>query len=363
MTPANDERPLISPEEFLAWRSPRLGSSNPTVLTNPWWAWLVHNRLNAYGANKTFDGPSPFSAGPGWCFDRFGQTETHLPGGQMVYIGGEHEDYYDPDFFIYNDVVVKQPDGSVEILGYPSEVFPPTDFHTATLLPGRILLIGCLGYPSQRRLGETPVFQLTLDGWRMEAIATSGDGPAWIHKHTAVLAEEGTKLVISGGQVGRGDEKSFWENIDDWELDLASWQWTRLTRKSWQRLTLFRKDRKRHHLWDIRHAQWMRDVRWADDLAKTMQRLVTETGHSPDLDLVSRLYTLDASVSALPEGEEHNVFRVSMDGVVVRFTEDGFSVQVMVEGQLAPGRLDALQASLLEKLAALEGCEWEVEAP
>jgi hypothetical protein len=59
---------------------------------------------------------------------------------------GEHEDHYDPDFFIHNDVVVRTPDGEVAIYGYPTEVFLPTDFHTATLLPASIVLIGSLGY-------------------------------------------------------------------------------------------------------------------------------------------------------------------------------------------------------------------------
>ena len=33
----------------------------------------------------------------------------------MICIGGEHEDYYDPDFCIYNDDDVLDLDGSIEI--------------------------------------------------------------------------------------------------------------------------------------------------------------------------------------------------------------------------------------------------------
>ena len=74
----------------------------------------------------------------------------------MICIAGEHEDYYDPDFCIYNDVVVLGLDGSVEIYGYPKDVFPPTDFHTATLVGDRVIVIGRLGYmgsdiPARRR--------------------------------------------------------------------------------------------------------------------------------------------------------------------------------------------------------------------
>ena len=72
-------------------------------------------------------GDSAFDSGPGWCFERFGQSSNELPDGWVVLIAGEHEDYYDPDFFIYNDVVVKHLDGRIDIYGYPRELFPPTD--------------------------------------------------------------------------------------------------------------------------------------------------------------------------------------------------------------------------------------------
>ena len=45
--------------------------------------------------------------GPYWSWDRFGRTSTTLPDGRIVHIAGEHEDYYDNDFCIYNDVVVE----------------------------------------------------------------------------------------------------------------------------------------------------------------------------------------------------------------------------------------------------------------
>ena len=90
--------------------------------------------MTGYVANKHFGGPSSLDAGPVWCAQRFGQTVTLLPDGRAVQIAGEHEDHYDPDFTIYNDVFVHEPDGTIRIFGYPEAVFPPTDFHTATLV-------------------------------------------------------------------------------------------------------------------------------------------------------------------------------------------------------------------------------------
>jgi len=34
---------------------------------------------------------------------------------------------------------------NLKIYGYPKGVFPPTDFHTVTLVGHKIIVIGCLG--------------------------------------------------------------------------------------------------------------------------------------------------------------------------------------------------------------------------
>src|SRR6218665_1828771 len=88
----------LSREEFLAWRAPRDVQAGPQSLDNPTWHWLVRTRLSAYGGNHHFKGPSSREAGPAWCFDRFGMSQTALPDGRVVYVAGEHEDHYDPDF-------------------------------------------------------------------------------------------------------------------------------------------------------------------------------------------------------------------------------------------------------------------------
>ena len=138
--------PAVTADLFREWRTPRFGRANPERMNNPVWEWLIRSRLDAYSATQKLSGSSALEDGPGWCFNRFGQSSTKLPDGRTVLIAGEHEDHYDPDFNIYNDVVVRHPDGKVDIFGYPVEVFPPTDFHTATLVGSRIIIVGCLGY-------------------------------------------------------------------------------------------------------------------------------------------------------------------------------------------------------------------------
>jgi hypothetical protein len=211
--------PAVTRKLFREWRSPRFGRFNPERMNNPVWEWIIRCQLSAYGVSQRLKGPSAFNAGPGWCFQRFGQSSTSLPDGRVVLIGGEHEDSYDPDFYIYNDTVVRHPDGRLEIFGYPKRVLPPTDSHSATLVGSRIILVGCLGYPEERKAGTTPVFSLDLNTFAITPVATSGSAPGWIHAHTAVLSDDGASILVRGGKLDRGPkDASLVENLDDSRL-------------------------------------------------------------------------------------------------------------------------------------------------
>ena len=146
-----------------------------------------------------YEGALRFGAGseqvtrPVWCAQRFGQSMTFLPDGRIVQIAGEHEDHYDPDFCIYNDVFVHGVDGSIAIYGYPESVFPPTDFHTATLVGGSVYVIGSLGYQGTRRFGETPVYRLDVRTFAIERLGPTGEAPGWIfggHRATETSPRE-----------------------------------------------------------------------------------------------------------------------------------------------------------------------------
>ncbi len=351
----------VTPELFLRWRSPRDGAANPEVQTNPVWQWLVRARISAYQANARFAGPSAFDAGPGWCCMRFGQSCTRLPDGRLVRIAGEHEDHYDPDFHIYNDVIVRSPDGSVAIFGYPSAVFPPTDFHSATLVGDRIVVIGCLGHPEQRQPGSTPVFAFDTRTWACSAVPTCGSPPGWIHRHTARLEPDGRHLVVAGGMLDCAVGEPFVENVDDWRLDLTDGRWTKLTARPWQQWRFSRSDRRWHHLFDLRTACWLRRVGDRSDFAaRVTARLTEELGVAPDLDLAEQLYRPSVPCEAVQGGDEdeHEVVRVRVAGVTLRFVEDSSSVRLVAEGLLDGGLMAAVVEEFRDKLARLERCEW-----
>ena len=255
--------PAVTPDLFRQWRTPRFGRRNPERMNNPVWEWLIKSRLSAYAANQKFNDSSALDAGPGWCFDRFGQSSTTLPDGRTILIAGEHEDYYDRDFNIFNDLVIRHPDGEIDIYGYPVEAFPPTDFHSATLTGNNIIIIGNLGYPEQRKPGKTQVLILNLATLSISSVQTCGSSPGWIHGHKATLGGSEDSILVRGGKIDPGGENaSLVENIDDWRLRVAGWRWERLTERLWQRWELVGTGRRRNHLWEIQQAVWSRNAGW-----------------------------------------------------------------------------------------------------
>jgi hypothetical protein len=167
---------------------------------------------------------------PIWCFSRFGMTLTRLPDGRALFIAGEHEDFYDPDFCIYNDVIVINPELQVTIYGYPAEVFPATDFHTATLVgEAAVYLIGSLGYPEERRPGETPVYRLDTTTMQIDPVATTGAHPGWISRHRAEHDAAHNAIKVTGGQIftGKRGDRSLRDNRRSYRLNLSTMEWSR----------------------------------------------------------------------------------------------------------------------------------------
>ena len=256
---AADEPPACSADDYQKYRSRAFGRFNPERIHNPFWtamvrcggaAALAEMKFSAEAralrktkastppgkTRKTWNDPRvkpkteiDFDLGyPIWCYQRFGQSINRLPDGRFIEIAGEHEDFYDPNFCIYNDVIVHDGRGQCEIYAYPGEVFPPTDFHTATLVGEFIYLIGNLGYPEDRKPGFTPVYRLNIHSFAIEPVETEGDMPGWIHRHAASF-DGRTKIRISAGQCAVWDngKVDFVDNRNVFELDLATLKWTR----------------------------------------------------------------------------------------------------------------------------------------
>jgi len=242
----------ITRRVFESQQQRRFGTSNPERMKLAFWEWMVRSSEDArphdwsqapavhtpYALRKSFGQDGDYSKGPIWNFDRMGATRTPHLDGRMICIAGEHEDHYDPDFCIYNDVIVLDLSGSVEIYGYPKDVFPPTDFHSATLLGDRVIVIGRLGYLDERHPGTTPVFFLDLASYRMEPRPSHGELPGWIFRHEAEAGPDG--IVIRGGEVFEEIDRTprLRRNFDDFLYDFGTGCWKRLTNRKWRQFSI-----------------------------------------------------------------------------------------------------------------------------
>lgn len=254
-----DEPPECSLEEYRKYRSRAFGRVNPERVHNPFWTAMVRcggaaslaemkysaqtralskskTSTSAEKSKRTWNDPRvkpktemDFDLGyPIWCYRRYGKSINRLPDGRFIEIAGEHEDFYDLNFCIYNDVIVHDGRGQCEIYAYPGDVFPPTDFHSATLVGDYIYMIGNLGYVPDRKPGFTPVYRLNIHSFKIERVETRGDMPGWIHGHSARF-DGRTKIQISDGRCAVGDngKLDLVDNRDVFELDLEALKWSR----------------------------------------------------------------------------------------------------------------------------------------
>ena len=379
-----------TPDDFKKFRNPVRGTRQAEDLTNPFWIWCIQTNDSAYGNNLEFEGPSSFDVGPCWSFDRFGQTETHLPDARIICIGGEHEDSYDPDFYIYNDVVILTPEGKTTILCYPESDFPPTDFHTATLVDDEIILIGSLGYPDQRHPTQTQVLRLNTNDWSITRQLTVNN-PGWISHHTAEYDTEKNAIRIIDPQQWT-EENDLFDTFAIWELNLETWQWHCVEKKNWSQYRFERKDGEPNKLFDIRtHTDFSAmgidslDFTEISDglddeslkiLQESQQEMAAENEElmrNTNLDLLPGLYRPSISHVEIPPieydfsneeddelfDEEHNHHLIEINGITIRFIENAYDVTMRIEGELPLETVNTLLRDITNNLTALEGAPYD----
>ena len=344
----------ITKKDFLEWRKPRFGEANPTKVVSKVWEYAMRTRKGACWIG----GPSLFKESPGWCFDRFGKSLTFMPDGREIHIAGEHEDYYDPDFYIYNDVIVVYPDDTVEFYNYPEEVFPPTDFHSATLVDDKIIIIGSLGYGSEGKIDTTQILVLDTKNFKIEPVESFGSKPGWIHKHKAILSDDKKHIKIVGGKIDLGGKASLVENIDEWELDLETWQWSRLTHRKWRQFEFKKPGFTRNNLFKIRSALFSLEAGWEKEYKKEIKTLTKEIEFEPNVALVKELYLPDIEHKIIEMDKYTDTYIFSVKGVRVRFNEDMSSIAMTIEGELDSKYIEAVKNSVLSKLKELEGVDF-----
>lgn len=359
-------------ENFATFKFPQTHvTKNPTNLTNPYWQWVIQHRLSPQAilaviphadpqlAEKRNFGESTPTAElpPVWCFDRMGQSRTLLPDGREILIGGEFDDYYDPNFCIYNDVVVRYPDGNVEIFGYPTHIFPPTDFHTATLLGDKIYIIGSMGYFDQRHYTETPIYQLDIHTLQIERVE-SRNHIGWINDHQAI-AKDG-QILISGGRIFDNDDSPMRENFNTWAFNPKTLIWKNITNRQWQGFWMTRKDLLNLSVSQYDWLLYRLNTSPNEETQQILNEFEQNTGLKPDIELYAQLFR-PPMPHEVEEQTVRNTFVIYVDEIKVRYVTDSNYIQVYIEGILPPHKLELLQENLRHKLSKLENFACEVK--
>jgi hypothetical protein len=337
---------------FLSQRMRRFGTANPERVDLPHWDWMIRNRMMVsrvrfqLGIEFDYAEERPRYRGhehADFCYQRHGATRTQMPDGRIIALGGEHEDYGMIDFCIYNDVFVLRPapghgevtldSGQIEIYLYPPEVFPPTDFHSATLVNDQIYIIGSLGYPNCRRLGFTPVYALDTNTYRIRSVECHGNAPGWISRHHASYDPQTNAITVRGGNSFKPITNELAPNWSTFRLYLDDMSWERLPQREQYRRFEFTRPREEAR----RREPTLEDLR---------PRHVEHTYVFP-------------SDTGLPEDVCPEKLTIDVQGVRVEFLPWGPLVTGTFEGTLPQSLIDAL---LEDVRAALnqEGSHWTI---
>ncbi|MCI0676080.1 MAG: hypothetical protein L0Y42_09935 [Phycisphaerales bacterium] len=265
-------------------------------------------------------------------------TRTPMADGRIICIAGEYEDFYDPDFCIYNDVIVLRPapgqtdvtldSGEVAIYGYPESVFPPTDFHSSTIVGDSIFIIGRLGYSGTRSERNTPVFVLDHSIYRIESVPTSGPCPGWVYRHHASYDPARHAITIRSGNIHVEGAETETPHRAAYRLHLADLRWEVIAQREMHRRFLIRK---------------------AEDSGEYREP-------PPD---VFRPKGVPHSW-LMPEDRGVSVYSIDVGGVRVVFEDFVDEVRTLVEGNLPSEVTDQLLREVVHNLGSTTGSEWTV---
>jgi hypothetical protein len=337
----SETRPVkISREMYEQQCKRRFGTANPERMDVPVWEWMVRRSLHPYTARDELGLEGHYDNNPDWTLERFGMTRTPMPDGRIICIAGEHEDWYDPDFCIYNDVIVLRPEpgaaevtpdsGSVEIYGYPHHVLPPTDFHSATLVGDRIYIIGRLGYEGTRAPDQTPVFALDTSTYRVEPIRTHGRPPGWVYRHHASYDAAVNSITVRGGMIDTGEpnRKTESPSYSAYRLRLDDFTWQLIAERETHRRFLFE----------------------AEESASELREPTAETFRPGQI----------ACDVLRPEDRGIWVYGISVQGVRITFEAFCNEIRTLVEGDLPPDLVRRLLSEVSNDLQRDTGARWTI---
>ncbi|MBO0699928.1 MAG: hypothetical protein J2P46_16135, partial [Zavarzinella sp.] len=163
-------------------------------------------------------------------------------------------------------------------------------------------VVGCLGYPDDRRPGRTPVYALHLSDFHIAEVPTTGQAPGWVFQHEATAQADGL-ITIQGGEVieEREGQRRNRRNVELYALDTRSGTWRRLTDRNWPQFRVRRED--------YRLFPYNPDIKPQQILPRTVDYVVLPC-------------------------DEWKETRIAVEGIPVSVTTEMRHVEILVEGVL-----------------------------
>lgn len=358
---------LALPDEFTlsqlinATQTPRPPAPhNPTPIHDPVLYWIIQHRYAGYQLRDLIEAHTTLEPEyPVWCFDRMVQSCTSLPDGRQILISGEHEDFYDPDFFIYNDVVVIHPDGQIELFEYPLDQFPPTDFHTTIFDESRhrLIIVGNISHPEYRQTHTTQVAVLDLNTMQISMPTTTGHAPNWLSACQLEWHIAGEVLKISQGQVMNSHISACTKNLSDWFLDVQTWEWSKSDLPAPQHWCFYRSDLNWMHLYEM--SRFFSSIQLNLDSHSAQQALLESIGTIPSLTVFEQLFQPPIAHQRI-EREDENCFNrtcLQIDNQPIQYIDEMFCIELIMPHEFDPVLAQQLIEDLRSKLSLLENIE------
>lgn len=275
--------------------------------------WRMHKDFSPYEIRCHLNELGYTIEQPIWTFlSRMGQTKTLLPDGTKIFIAGEYEDFYDPDFKIYNDVVSQKPSGEMQLWNYPIEQFPATDFHSATYdsKTHSIFIVGNIGYSNFRKNNVTKVYQLDLDTMRIKEIECLGLMPSWLNHQIAEFITDDIIEFSKGITIQHGQ---FIRNLYKWQLNIRTFTWSFPDQKKYSHWNIFLEDlRQELPLYECRSLLWDEDD--PEKLIQTKIDTIESLGYLPNYQVYKDLYRPGLDSFTVQDEEDTNLYTCTLAG-------------------------------------------------
>ena len=145
----------------------------------------------------------------------------------------ETQDYYFPEFKIYNDVYIKFFDGMYELWNYPEEQFPPVYEHSTLYNEHthQFYIIGGLGSGDRQCKNITEIYALDLETKDIQKIEASGESPPCLHSHKVKIWNHDLIEMRDGYILHKGIAI---KNVYVWYFNLKTKTWLKQESEKYQ---------------------------------------------------------------------------------------------------------------------------------